>query len=127
MKILARCIFCNETPFWKSNMRSSLIIACCLIFLSLQARSQGDSIQSYEPEITLFESVDTVRQFMTTETEFHYSDRNLVEVSLKMIDGHPRKGEAWVYRFTHQIPKRGDDLSIFHYTDGQIIEFSHGQ
>ena len=80
----------------------------------------------HEPAITLFQSVDTVREFMMKKTKYDYSDRNLVEVSLKWVDGHPRKGEAWVYRFAHRIPTRGNGLSIFHYTDGDIIKFHHG-
>ncbi|WFB37325.1 hypothetical protein P3T73_06065 [Kiritimatiellota bacterium B12222] len=107
-------------------MKKILLITFLLLSLSLTTYSQEASVQARQPDITFFESVDTIREFMSKKTKFDYSDRNLIEVSLKFIDGHPRKGEAWVYRFGHKIPKRGNDLSIFHFTDGEIIEFHHG-
>lgn len=107
-------------------MKTILFISLTFVCLALSLGGQQYAIQPHEPAITLFESVDVVREFMKKKTKYDYSDRNLIEVSLKYIDSHPRKGEAWVYRFGHKTPKRGNDLSIFHFTDGEIIEFHHG-
>ena len=107
-------------------MKTTLLIPLIVVCLALSSGGQHYPIVPHEPAITLFESVDVIREFMKKEAKNDYSDRNLIEVSLKFMDGHPRKGEAWVYRFGHKTPTRGNDLSIFHFTDGEIIEFHHG-
>ena len=107
-------------------MKTPLFITILLLSLILDAHSQAQPVEPHEPAITLFDSVDTVREFMNKKTQYDYSDQNLIEVSLRWMDEHPRKGEAWVYRFAHRIPTRGTYLSIFHFTDGEIIEFQYG-
>ena len=110
--------------WWK--MKNTLPVLVILACLTLAVGGQQYPMEPREPKITLFDSVDTIREFMRGETKQDYSDRNLIEVSLKFMEGHPRKGEAWVYRFGHKIPTRGTYLSIFHFTDGEIIEFLEG-
>ncbi len=107
-------------------MKTTLLIFFTLTCLAWPGSGQGHPIKPHEPKITLFESVDVIRGFMKNKTKYDYSDRNLIEVSLKFLEVHPRKGGAWVYRFAHKTPTLGDDISIFHFTDGEIIEFHHG-
>lgn len=106
----------------KTTTLGILLVLCAIASL----RAQNHPIEPHIPVISLFESTDTIRAFLKKKTKYDYSDRNLIEVSLKYFESHPRKGEAWVYRFAHRTPTRGNDLSIFHYTDGEIIEFHHG-
>jgi len=58
-----------------------------------------EELKSYEPEITLFESIEKVKQYLTTKAKEDYSDKFLNSVSLHHSEGHPRKGICWLYHF----------------------------
>lgn len=108
------------------KLASFILISLFSQLLSVYAEEKEYPIEPSIPEITLFESVKNIQEYLQGETEYDYSDRNLSSVTMKYFESHPKKGMAWVYRFTHRTPTRGNDLSIFHYTDGKIIEFHHG-
>ncbi len=104
-------------------------LALLLLFSQIAtvfAEEKKSPIEPYIPEITLFESVEIIQEYLKGKTKYDYSDRNLSGVTIKYFESHPKKGMAWVYQFSHRIPTLGNDLSIFHYTDGEIIEFHSG-
>lgn len=107
-------------------MKATLLTPLILVGLASSAFGQQYPIEPHEPAITLFESIDVIREFMKKETKYDYSDRNLTQVSFKFVEGHPRTGGAWVYWFSHKLPKRGNDLRIYHFTDDEILEFHIG-
>jgi len=84
------------------------------------------AVKPYEPEISLFDSVKTVKQFLETKAKEDYSDKYLRGVSLHFSQGHPRKGACWLYHFAFKQPRLGGDVSIYHFMDGEIVEFNHG-
>jgi len=81
---------------------------------------------SAEPPISLFDSVERVKAFLKNEAKLNYSDKYLSGVRLIEVDGVPKKGTAWVYSFSFKKPRLGGDIVIYHYMDGQIIEFTCG-
>lgn len=85
-----------------------------------------NSVPKHEPGIPLFESVEIVRDYLENDAEHDFSDLNLIGIRLHWFESHPRPGEAWIYSFTDKIPTLGDGVSIYHFTDGEIIEFPHG-
>jgi hypothetical protein len=84
------------------------------------------TVKPHEPEISLFDSVRTVRQFLEAKAKQDYSDKYLRSVALHFSEGHPRKGACWLYHFAFKRPRFGGDVSIYHFMDGEIIEFHHG-
>jgi len=84
------------------------------------------TVKPIKPAISLFESVKTVKQFLETKAKEDYSDKYLRGVSLHDSRGHPRKGACWLYRFAFKRPRMGGDVSIYHFMDGEIVEFHHG-
>ena len=97
-----------------------LLVACCAA--PVPGQEAGGSV----PAIGLFDSVERVESFLKNEAVQDYSDKYLSGIRLEYIEGHPRKGLAWVYSFSFRKPRLGGDISIFHYMDGEIVEFHHG-
>jgi hypothetical protein len=89
------------------------------------AKTQSQ-ITSHEPKITLFDSVTRIEQYLKTEAKQDYSDKYLHSVRHHFADGHPRKGACWIYSFAFKTPRLGGDVSVYHFMDGEIIEFYHG-
>ncbi len=84
------------------------------------------TVKPNEPEVSLFDSVKTVKRFLDTKAKQDYSDKYLRRVSLHHSQGHPRKGTCWLYSFAFKQPRLGGDVSIYHFMDGKIVEFNHG-
>ena len=82
--------------------------------------------QEFTPTISLYDSVDAVKAFLANSAKQDYSDKYPSKVALQYFEGHPKQGQAWVYTFSFKRPQRGGDISIFHYMDGEILEFNHG-
>ena len=97
-----------------------MINLCCLS--TVLAQTPEDST----PEISLFDSVERMKIFLKDEAIQDYSDRFISGIRLHYSDGHPKKGLAWIYSFSYNKPRIGGDISIYHYMDGEIIEFHHG-
>lgn len=81
---------------------------------------------SAEPRIPLFDSVERVKAFLKNEAKLDYSDKYLSGVKLAQVESVPRKGTAWVYSFSFKKPRLGGDVVIYHYMDGEMIEFTCG-
>jgi len=90
------------------------------------ATAIGSQVASAAPEITLFDSVARVRHYLETEAEQDYADKYLHSITYHFSGGHPRVGPCWLYRFAFERPRLGGDVSIYHFMDGEIIEFHHG-
>ncbi len=89
--------------------------------------SVGDrKVQPYEPEMSLFQSVEIISEYLKSEAKQDYSDMYLHSVRHHYSEGHPRKGSCWLYSFAFKKPRRGGNISIYHFMDGKIIEFHHG-
>jgi len=84
------------------------------------------AVKPVKPAISLFESVETVKEYLKTKAKEDYSDKYLHGVNLHYSRGHPRKGACWLHRFAFERPRMGGDVSIYHFMDGEIIEFHHG-
>ena len=100
-----------------------LLIATCL---ATPAWTQTQAPTDSTPSISLFDSAERIKCFLKDEAKQDYSDKYLSGIRLQYLDGHPKKGLAWVYSFSFKKPQLGGDISIFHYLDGEIIEFNHG-
>ncbi|MFZ5949636.1 MAG: hypothetical protein ACOYXC_02940 [Candidatus Rifleibacteriota bacterium] len=102
----------------------------CLAFLTALlltgASFAEEKISSYEPEVSLFQSVTIIKEYLETKAKNDYSDKFLQSVSYHISEGHPRKGACWLYSFAFKQPKLGGNISIYHFMDGEIIEFHHG-
>lgn len=85
-----------------------------------------EPINDTTPAISLFQSVETIKSFLKDGAKQNYDDKYLSGITLQYIEGHPKKGFAWVYLFSFKKPRLGGDVSIFHFMDGEIIEFHHG-
>lgn len=83
-------------------------------------------VKPFQPAITLFDSVQTIKRYLETKAKEDYSDKYLHSASLHYSKGHPRKGHCWVYGFVFKQPRFGGDISIYHFMDGTIIEFQSG-
>ena len=95
--------------------------------LLLTGSSSGkDSVRPYEPEISLFQSVQIIKEYLKSEAKQDYSDKYLNSVSHHYSEGHPRKGPCWLYSFAFKKPRLGGNISIYHFMNGEIIEFNHG-
>ena len=94
--------------------------------LCLIAPALAEPLTETSPAIGLFDSVSAVKTFLATGAKMDYSDKYPSKVALQYFDGHPKQGLAWVYTFSFKRPQRGSDISIFHYMDGEILEFNHG-
>lgn len=101
------------------------ILIAAFLLASLPVSAQ-EPINDTTPAISLFESVETIKLFLKEEAKQNYDDKYLSGITLKYFEGHPRKGLAWVYSFSFKMPRLGGDISIFHFMDGEIIEFHHG-
>jgi hypothetical protein len=97
-----------------------------LMSLSLLASALAEAPTEATPAISLFDSAERIKSFLRGEARQDYSDKYLSGIRLHFVDGHPRRGLAWLYTFSFKTPRLGGDVSIFHYLDGEIIEFRHG-
>ena len=102
-----------------------IFVAAFLIGSSVPVMAQ-ESIIDTTPSISLFESVEMIKSFLKDGAKQNYDDKYLSGITLQYFEGHPRKGFAWVYSFSFKKPRLGGDMSIFHFIDGEIIEFHHG-
>lgn len=78
------------------------------------------------PTVSLFDSVEHVKTFLKNGAKLDYSDKYLSGVKLAQVESVPRKGTAWVYTFSFKKPRLGGDVVIYHYMDGEMIEFTCG-
>ena len=99
-------------------------LAAAVVLLPVIAA--GQDIGDMTPEIDLFESMETVREYLEGETEEDYDDLFLSSVTLVWTESHPRQGRAWHYSFMPGTPTLGGGVSIFHYMDGEILEHRQG-
>jgi len=104
----------------KTIMLLIVITMCCVG--EVQSQEFADST----PKISLFESAERIKSFLKSEAKQDYSDKYLAGITLHYFDGHPKKGIAWVYSFSFKRPQLGGDISIYHFMDGEVIEFNHG-
>lgn len=111
----------------KAEMKyiTHILVAAFLILSSLPVSAQESTIDT-TPAISLFESIERIELFLKDEAKQNYDDKYLSGITLQYFEGHPRKGLAWVYSFSFKKPRLGGDVSIFHFMDGEIIEFHHG-
>lgn len=100
----------------------AVVLALLLAGVSFAQDQTGSS----EPAISLFQSVEVVKEYLNSKAKQDYSDKYLHSVSYHFSEGHPRKGACWLYHFAFKQPRLGGDLSIYHFMDGEIIEFQHG-
>jgi len=103
-----------------------LFIAVITILLLNGASFAQDQISSSEPAISLFQSVEIIKEYLNSKAKQDYSDKYLHSVSYHYSGGHPRKGACWLYNFSFKQPRLGGSISIYHFMDGEIIEFQHG-
>lgn len=86
----------------------------------------ANPVNSGEPAISLFQSVDIIKEYLGSKAKYDYSDKYLQSVIHHYSEGHPRKGACWLYNFAFKQPRLGGSISIYHFMDGEIIEFHHG-
>ena len=103
-----------------------IIMVLLIAGLCLVAQLGAQPPAEISPAISLFDSVDAVKAFLANSAKQDYSDKYPSKVALQYFEGHPKQGQAWVYTFSFRKPQRGGDISIFHYMDGEILEFNHG-
>jgi hypothetical protein len=103
-------------------------ICLAIIALAMVAASSAPvkKPKASGPKITLFQSIETVKQYLATKAKQDYSDKYLDSVCRHYSQGHPRKGDCWLYHFAYVQPRMGGEVSIYHFMDGKIIEFKHG-
>ncbi|KAF1079198.1 MAG: hypothetical protein GQF41_4501 [Candidatus Rifleibacterium amylolyticum] len=106
-------------------MKILFMVVVTLFLLSSVSFAQ-DQIGSSEPAISLFKSVEIIKEYLSSKAKQDYSDKYLYSVSYHFSQGHPRKGACWLYHFAFKIPRLGGSISIYHFMDGEIIEFHHG-
>ncbi|MEW6710452.1 MAG: hypothetical protein AB1403_11570 [Candidatus Riflebacteria bacterium] len=103
-----------------------IFLAVLVAILLTGASFAEEKISSCEPEISLFQSVAVIKEYLETKAKYDYSDKYLQSVSYHISEGHPRKGACWLYSFAFKQPRLGGNISIYHFIDGEIIEFHHG-
>lgn len=104
----------------------TIFLAIVATLLFMEPSLGDDDVNSHEPEILFFQSVEIIREYLKTEATQDYSDMYLHSVRYLYSRGHPREGACWLYSFAFKEPRLGGDISIYHFTDGEIIEFHHG-
>jgi hypothetical protein len=103
-----------------------LFMAVVTLLLLIGVSFAQDQIAFSEPAISLFQSVEIIKEYLSSKAKQDYSDKYLNSVSYHFSQGHPRKGACWLYHFAFKQPRLGGDISIYHFMDGEIIEFQHG-
>ena len=104
----------------------TICLAIVATFLLVGSCPADDQATSHEPEISLFQSVERIKEYLKSEAKQDYSDKYLHSVSYHYSEGHPRKGACWLFSFAFKKPRLGGDISIYHFMDGEIIEYHHG-
>lgn len=104
----------------------NIVALMCISGLCLTTTAVAEPPTEITPEISLFDSANSVKAFLATSAQLDYSDKYPSKVALQYFDGNPKRGLAWVYTFSFKRPQRGSDFSIFHFMDGEILEFHHG-
>jgi len=107
-------------------MNMGTTVLALLVSFCLAATIRAQPFTDSTPAISLFDSVERIKSFLKDEAKQDYSDKYLSGIALHYFDGHPKKGFAWVYSFSFKTPRLGGGISIYHYLDGEIIEFHHG-
>ena len=102
------------------------ICLALLMSVSVLNSAWAEAPTDSTPAISLFDSVERIESFLEDEARQDYADKFLSGIRLHYVDGHPRRGLAWLYTFSFKHPRLGGDVSILHYMDGEIIEFLHG-
>lgn len=90
-----------------------------------QIQLSVETFKAEQPEITLFESIEVVKQYVKKNLNIE-SSTVLQSVNLVFIANHPKKGICWQYHWSEMGVIGGGDFSIFHYMDGEIIYYPHG-
>jgi len=101
-------------------------LALAAIILFAGASFAENQVGSYEPKISLFQSVEIIKDFLSSRAKYDYADSYLHSVSHHFSEGNPRKGACWLYSFAFKTPRMGGNISIYHFMDGEIVEFHHG-
>ena len=52
----------------------------------------NEQVTSHEPEMSLFQSVERIKEYLKSEAKQDYSDKYLHSVKYHYSEGHPRKG-----------------------------------
>jgi len=109
-------------------MKKRAILICISVALAFQnvIFAEGRVSQSATPELSLFDSINVIRKFLSGTTQYNYADKNLTRVSLEYSESHPRNGFAYVYFFNNREVVMGGELTIYHYMDGKIFELTVG-
>ena len=107
-------------------MKHSILVILASLSFTVLLPAQTNQIPDTTPAISLFDSVEKLKAFLKKDAKVDYSDKYLVQISLKSFESHPKSGIAWVYSFAFKKPQFGGGVSIFHYMDGEIVEFQHG-
>jgi hypothetical protein len=102
------------------------VLLAVVMSTCLAVNVHGQTMPHGSPRIGLFESIETIKGFLKDGAKQDYSDKYLSGITLHYFDGHPRKGLAWVYAFSFTSPRLGGDVNVYHFMDGEIIEFRHG-
>ena len=102
------------------------LIFVAALCMAAPAGAQTPAPPDATPSISLFDSVERIKNYLKTEAKQNYADKYLAGVKLNYCQGHPKKGLAWVYSFAFKQPRLGGDISMYHFLDGDIIEFQHG-
>jgi hypothetical protein len=109
-----------------NNMRIPSLVFLVILCLAAPAWTQTPAQTDSTPSISLFDSIERIKNYLKAEARQNYTDKYLAGVKLHYCEGRPKKGLAWVYSFAFKQPRLGGDISIYHFLDGEIIEFHHG-
>lgn len=115
----------GAADFCREDMKN-ICLAIVAALLLTGSSSGEDTVRPYEPEISLFQSVQIIKEYLKSEAKQEYSDKYLNSVRHHYSEGHPRKGPCCLYSFAFKKPRIGGNISIYHFMDGEIIEFNHG-
>ena len=107
-------------------MKHSILVILAYLSLAMLLPGQTNQIPDTTPAISLFDSVEKVKAFLKKDAKANYSNKYLEQISLQQVESHPKSGIAWAYSFAFKKPQIGGEVTIFHYMDGEIIEFQHG-
>jgi hypothetical protein len=102
------------------------LILLLLILLGGAPAVFPQPVADTSPPISLFDSVERVRSFLSEEAEEDYTGMYLSGITLHYFESTPREGLAWVYSYSFRIPRLGGEICICHYMDGTIVEYRLG-
>ena len=113
-------VVAGDSGRWATMNKSiSIAIVAIIALHSLGfATEQGDGSR----DMSLFESTNVIRKFLSGSPKYNYSDKRLTRVSLEYCEEDPQKGFAYVYFFNNRGGRIGGELTIYHFMDGKIFE-----